>query len=951
MKKYLVAGLLVLVAAVGIAAPQPIASAVSANDWRAGNIINDPLFFNGSAMTQQDIQNFLNAQVPTCDTWGTQLRSDGRTRAAYGTSVGVPPPYICIKDYYENPTTHETNFNASATVPTGAKSAAQIIYEAAVRYNVNPKVILVTIKKEAAENLLGDDWPWQSQYRSAMGYGCPDTAPCDTEYYGFYNQVENAARQFRQYATYPEDYRYKTGHVNFIQYNPNSACSGTNVFVESQATAGLYNYTPYQPNTAALANMYGTGDGCSAYGNRNFWRIWSDWFGSTTDERLYYRVIQGDQSGEVYLQTHQGKYYVPSYSLLAEWGMGPEDVIGIPQSQVNAIPTKNELSNVLTDGSGLLYLVEGGGLRQVTSPNHTAAWGIDTSKMVESLGLAYALPKKEPLGRFMTLQGGDGSIWLADGDSRHYMASGSLLYAWGYYPGITSSVSQYFFEKFVEKRDTTQFATIDGTQTWAIDASTKRSFKNQQARDAYVGQVTPTRVRQQTLNMLGNDTPLTIFAINSSTRQWFMVDGGQKRYIPKGELAALWGKPDNEQFSLLTYNFMASLPTGVEVSYTARSPSSATYWLIAKEKHPIPNGDIYTSLSGLSTAPEIYSDALINSLPVGKEASGSIGSTQSPYNYSYLLDTGTRRYPATAVAQQAWLVNTLTVPYQLVAIIPERSFISSVVIKDSADQAYYVEKGTKYPIPPELREDWGVTATTPQINNAILNTLLTGQPVTSIVRTSNDKVYVVSGGKKIIANKHRDLLLSRAISLPLTLEGIAGNDELSFLISSTDSANGDMWLLNNGERLALPLFEQRVALGYLSNGIKPTKLSPAILQLIPASSATFNNLIQKTGSGIKFLNFGNSLGFPDSATLIAYTNPAYPILQVSPSIFDTIPLTGNTSRVVYDDLGRYWWIENGQRKYITSWSAYYRLAYPLISSRYLFGTTMNLIPVSTSPIQ
>ncbi len=27
--------------------------------------------------------------------------------------------------------------------------------------------------------------------------------------------------------------------------------------------------------------MYGTGDGCSAYGNRNFWRYYTDWFGST----------------------------------------------------------------------------------------------------------------------------------------------------------------------------------------------------------------------------------------------------------------------------------------------------------------------------------------------------------------------------------------------------------------------------------------------------------------------------------------------------------------------------------------------------------------------------------------------------------------------------------------------------------------------------------------------
>ncbi|MCA9330031.1 hypothetical protein KDA11_05255, partial [Candidatus Saccharibacteria bacterium] len=36
-----------------------------------------------------------------------------------------------------------------------------------------------------------------------------------------------------------------------------------------------------QPNSAALNNLRGTGNSCSAYGNRNFWRLYNDWFGST----------------------------------------------------------------------------------------------------------------------------------------------------------------------------------------------------------------------------------------------------------------------------------------------------------------------------------------------------------------------------------------------------------------------------------------------------------------------------------------------------------------------------------------------------------------------------------------------------------------------------------------------------------------------------------------------
>src|SRR5690606_20979087 len=49
---------------------------------------------------------------------------------------------------------------------------------------------------------------------------------------------------------------------------------------KNEATAALYNYTPYTPNAAALANLYTTGDSCSSYGNRNFWAFYTDWFGS-----------------------------------------------------------------------------------------------------------------------------------------------------------------------------------------------------------------------------------------------------------------------------------------------------------------------------------------------------------------------------------------------------------------------------------------------------------------------------------------------------------------------------------------------------------------------------------------------------------------------------------------------------------------------------------------------
>ena len=120
-----------------------------------------------------------------------------------------------------------------------------------------------------------------------MGYGCPDSGPnnsanCNSSYYGFTNQMTWAARMFRAIMdASPTWYTPYTVGTNYIQWNPQAGCGGTNVYIQNRSTAALYNYTPYQPNAAALNAGYGMGDSCSAYGNRNFFLYFRDWFGAT----------------------------------------------------------------------------------------------------------------------------------------------------------------------------------------------------------------------------------------------------------------------------------------------------------------------------------------------------------------------------------------------------------------------------------------------------------------------------------------------------------------------------------------------------------------------------------------------------------------------------------------------------------------------------------------------
>ncbi len=233
--------------------------------WDAGNIIDDSVFTNATTMSPSQIQSFLNSKVPTCDTNGVKPSEyGGGTRAQWATAKYGQSTFTCLKDFKEN-----------------GKSSAQIIYDIAQQYQINPQVLLVLLQKE--QGLVLDEWPVNIQYRSATGYGCPDSTPgvCDDSYYGFTNQVTWAAKMFRAILNNsPTWYTPYLLGENFIRYSPDSSCGGSNVTILNRATQALYNYTPYQPNEAALNADWGSVS-CGAYGNRNFYLYFTSWFGNT----------------------------------------------------------------------------------------------------------------------------------------------------------------------------------------------------------------------------------------------------------------------------------------------------------------------------------------------------------------------------------------------------------------------------------------------------------------------------------------------------------------------------------------------------------------------------------------------------------------------------------------------------------------------------------------------
>jgi len=257
--------------------------------FNPGHIIDDGVMTDSGSMSVIQIQNFLNAKVPSCDTNGT-LTSEfgGGTRAQWAATRGYYPPFTCLKDYAENGLT-----------------SAQIIKNASQQYQINPQVLIVLLQKE--QGLVTDTWPTSNQYRSAAGYGCPDSTPgvCNSSYYGFTNQIANAAKLFHSVITSsPSWYSpYVLGN-NYIQWSPNSSCGGSTVNIQNLATVSLYDYTPYQPNQSSLNAGYGSGDSCSSYGNRNFYHYFTDWFGNTL-----IKVLTASEQNSITNNNHYGTSY------------------------------------------------------------------------------------------------------------------------------------------------------------------------------------------------------------------------------------------------------------------------------------------------------------------------------------------------------------------------------------------------------------------------------------------------------------------------------------------------------------------------------------------------------------------------------------------------------------------------------------------------------------------
>ncbi|MFC0682058.1 hypothetical protein ACFFGH_29855 [Lysobacter korlensis] len=462
---------LALVLAVGVIVPisvtvppPPPADAASASLFDPGFIMSDATFFDSGAMTAAQVQSFLNAKVPAC-------------RATTGPT--------CLKSYTEN-----TRAVAAAPEPDTCKAlsartgrtAAQIITDIANACGISPRALIVLLEKE--QSLVTSTAPSARNYTFATGWGCPDTADCQRLHTGLFNQLYKAAWQLKWYGRGSFTW-IKVGQPNYVRYHPNAACGGTNVVIKNRATAALYYYTPYQPNAAAMGNLYGVGDSCSAYGNRNFWRMYSDWFGSPIGGDSLFKTAAADT---VYLVAGELKYRVgdaPRLDDLTALGK----VTTVSQAYLDRFRGAGTLRPMVTDvAEGTYYLLDQGKKYPVSSCATAHAYAFTcggasklTTAQLDRMVTATALTRrvKDTLGH---------NYYIADGhrheyyDTSAYVAAGvpieKLLYLSNRTIAHLPFAAPFIPElKSVTDATGTEITVLAGGKGWTIPASLYASLR------------------------------------------------------------------------------------------------------------------------------------------------------------------------------------------------------------------------------------------------------------------------------------------------------------------------------------------------------------------------------------------------------------------------------------------------------------------------------------------
>lgn len=243
--------------------------------------------------------------------------------------------------------------------------ASEIIWRAAQRNSVNPKVILIMLQKE--QGLVTDENPTVDQLDWALGYGvcdnCSHDDPDIQRWRGFAKQINSATLQFTE--GYFSD--LENNGETVMGFAPGERCliDDTYVVPANNATAALYTYTPHLE------------------GNENFVTLWQAWF---TRNYPTGSLLQDNETGGVwFIQYNERRPITSRAALLSRFNENL--IIPVSPTELEAYPEGAPISlpnySLLHAEDGAIYLLDDDTTRHIVSMEAFRSIGFNTDDLIE----------------------------------------------------------------------------------------------------------------------------------------------------------------------------------------------------------------------------------------------------------------------------------------------------------------------------------------------------------------------------------------------------------------------------------------------------------------------------------------------------------------------------------------------------------------------------------------
>ena len=245
------------------------------------------------------------------------------------------------------------------------KTATDIIFDAAMKFQLNPQLLLVTLQKE--QSLVESSSPSQNQFDWAMGYAvcdsCSKSDPSLQKYRGFGSQVYYAAQHLRD--AYLSDLTSNGKTSSGIGPGIPTFIDGVKIIPANDATASLYTYTPH------------------IHGNENFVRIWNRWF---TRNFPTGSLVQDADSGDIWLIQDGVKRLITSKAAF----FSRFSLSSVIKTTADALsnygtgaPIRYPNYTLARSPKGTVYLLDGDNRRGFTSLNALQSAGFSTDDIID----------------------------------------------------------------------------------------------------------------------------------------------------------------------------------------------------------------------------------------------------------------------------------------------------------------------------------------------------------------------------------------------------------------------------------------------------------------------------------------------------------------------------------------------------------------------------------------